>query len=331
MALTVLVATSGTAQADDPNDAEALIGKGIALRKEGKDAEALTFFRKAFAAVPSTRARAQIGLDEQALGMWIDAEKDLSAALADSNDAWVKRYRGPLESALAVVQGRLGSLDIAVNVPAEVFVDGVSVGRIPGPVLRVIAGTRSVEVQAAGYHSGSRSVTVPGGGVARETFELGKKESPESPASPKFDPPDGATTHGSVGFNAPPQPAGSSQRTLGWVFVASGAGVLVGGVVAQIVREVTVSNYNSSQCPGADVRPQPEDCTSRISTANTWQTLAIVGVATGAALALTGSVLLVTAPHSGTGTAMRVGCSPRVGSVESFTHLGGGIDCSLAF
>jgi hypothetical protein len=271
-------------------DAEAAIAKGVALRQEGKDADALAYFRRAYQTFPSPRARAQIGLDEQALGMWLEAEADLAAALApaSADDPWVKRYRQPLESALAIVRGRLGSLEIVSNVPAaEVIVDGARVGTGPGP-FRVVAGERTVVVQAAAYHSVSRTVGIPGGGIARETFEL-----VPAAAAPPLDS-DERRDPTSAARDATEER--TAQRRLGWVLLGGSVAVLAGGGVAQIVREIGVARYNDSTCPGVAVTSQPADCSDRISSAATWQTLAVVGFATGGALAATGAILLWTAP-----------------------------------
>src|SRR5689334_14201627 len=69
------------AHADGDESADRLLKRGVELRKAGKDDEALEAFRAAYTSRPSPRAQAQIGLAEQALGRWGDAERDLSEAL----------------------------------------------------------------------------------------------------------------------------------------------------------------------------------------------------------------------------------------------------------
>lgn len=282
--------------ADAPADAEALIAKGVALRHEGKDAEALKVFRRAYDQTPSARARAQMGLAEQALGMWVEAERDLVAALADPSDAWVRQYKDPLQSSLTAVKARLGSLEIVVNVPkADVLVDGANVGTVPGPALRVVAGSRTVLVRADAHHPISRTVVVPGGGVARETFELAPLPPPDATSAEG-----GARAEPAAGAGGEGAPA-TSQRTLGWALVGGGALVLVGGGVAQVVQQIAVRDYNdygNQTCPGAASPTQPPPCDSLLAKANRWQTVAIVGFATGGALAIAGTILLVTAPRA---------------------------------
>src|SRR5258706_9469725 len=83
--------------------ADAALQRGIALRKEQRDQEALDEFRRAYALSPSPRARAQMALAEQALGHWLDADAGLGAALDAKEDAWIERNRASLEAARVAV------------------------------------------------------------------------------------------------------------------------------------------------------------------------------------------------------------------------------------
>src|SRR5690348_2231148 len=101
--------------------AEALIRHGVSLRAAGRDDEALAEFQRANAIHSSPRAIAQIGLAEQAVGHWLDADEHVRAALAAANDPWIQHNRAALEEALGVISHRLGSLDVRGGVPgAEV-------------------------------------------------------------------------------------------------------------------------------------------------------------------------------------------------------------------
>jgi hypothetical protein len=77
-----LVANGDMARADEPQDVEAIINRGIALRLEGRDLEALVEFERAYAMNPTPRARAQIALAHQALGAWVPAESEISRSRA---------------------------------------------------------------------------------------------------------------------------------------------------------------------------------------------------------------------------------------------------------
>jgi tetratricopeptide (TPR) repeat protein len=90
----LLLSSSTPGRADARADATSLIRRGVELRKEHRNDEALAAFAQAFALAPSPAAQAQRALAEQALGRWLDAEKDLEAALASEDDRWIEKNRG---------------------------------------------------------------------------------------------------------------------------------------------------------------------------------------------------------------------------------------------
>src|SRR4051812_22766853 len=81
---------TSTARAEDP---EALIREGVRLRRAQKDQEALEYFQKAYDTGKTPRAAAQLGLCEQALGMWVASEKHVYEALKAAKDSWVAKNR----------------------------------------------------------------------------------------------------------------------------------------------------------------------------------------------------------------------------------------------
>jgi serine/threonine-protein kinase len=163
--------------ADEQGEAERL-RLGVTLREQGKDLEALDVFRQVFERGKAPKARAQMGLAEQALGRWVDAEAHLEEALAATGDPWISGNRGTLEQALGVIRDRLGSLEVLCEVPAaaaaEVVVDGQTRGKLPlERPLRVVAGTVMVQVQGKGFAAVHRHVTVLAGQLGRESFVPG--------------------------------------------------------------------------------------------------------------------------------------------------------------
>src|SRR6476646_6198916 len=105
---------SGGVRAD--TSSREMVEKGIQLRREHRDAEALEEFRRADRLNPAPRIRAQIGLAEQALAQWVDAEKDLAQALSAHDDPWIRERSEALGAALHNIQQHLGSLKIETNV-----------------------------------------------------------------------------------------------------------------------------------------------------------------------------------------------------------------------
>jgi hypothetical protein len=327
IAIAVLVGgalLAAPARADSNSEAEALIVKGVELREKGRDEEALAIFRQALAKTPSARARAQVALAEQALGMWVLAETDLAAALATEGDPWIVKHKAALDGALAVVRKHLASLEVRGADKAEVYIDGVKVGSGAGP-FRVEAGKRTLEVRATGYQSTTRSVELPAGGIARETVSLVAAPDAAPGAGPQNGPP--VASSGSQPddrLRSQPDDPGHAQRLLGWGFVGVGVALLATGGVGMIVRKGIVDDYNAT-CPGLGV-DQPASCDELVSSSRAWLTLSIISLVGGGVFAIGGGVLVATAPtarsanasapsNTAAATAVRLSCTPSLAGV----------------
>src|SRR5258708_7230515 len=108
--------------------ADVLTAEGVALRRERRDVEALAVFERALAIDASPRTRAQVGLAEQALGFWVEAERDLSTSLSGS-DAWIADHRAQLMTAVDAVRSHLATLDVGANVDAApLWIDALDRG-----------------------------------------------------------------------------------------------------------------------------------------------------------------------------------------------------------
>jgi hypothetical protein len=237
---------SGESGQQPAESAEALIEEGIALRRAGDDQAAAAAFERAYAASPSPRGAAQLGLARQALGRWVDAHARLTEALAASGDAWVDRNRAALEQALAVVQGEVGSVQILVSGAPEPDVHATVGGRevSPWPMtapMVVVAGEEAIEVTAPGFRTVRRDVRVRPGQLSRVSIELVPEASGGGVGSTGA----GSTGAGSTGAGStgagstgasmdgtatPPAdraaPPGGDEGWIVWVIV--GAAVVVG-------------------------------------------------------------------------------------------------------
>lgn len=235
-------ATPSTAPAVSEGD---LVRKGVSLREQGKDAEALELFRTAYERHKTPRAHAQMGLAEQALGRWVEAEADLEGALGVADDAWITGNRAALEGALEQIRRRLGSLEILCETPGgELWIDGRLIGRLPMPrPIRLPAGTVSVRIQAPGHTSVNRSVEVVAGRLGRETFHMMPLE-----AVPNTPPP---------GLSArvtepPPSPAPPGQRRVvprGVFWATVAATVVAGGLTTWSGLDVLSANRDYEANP----------------------------------------------------------------------------------
>lgn len=301
------IATASPAAADDPNT---LIEHGVALREQGRDEEALAEFRKAYAMAPTPRARAQMGLAEQALGVWVAAEEHVREALKSAGDPWIQKNRAVLEQSLHTIDQHLGTLEVRGLAGAELFVDGARVGQLPlERGLRIEAGHRALEVRAQGFQSTSRTIIVSPGQTARETIELRPSVAREEPASRANEPrTDERRAHSP---SEAPEGGARTQRTVGWVLTGVGGAALITGVVALIARSNAVSAYNDDpSCPGSNnPSPRPSQCQSHVDAESTWKAIAIAGLAGGAALSAGGVALVLTAtppagPHGTAGISL---------------------------
>ncbi len=221
-------------------EVDAIVQRGIELRRVGREEAALAVFESALAKAPSsTRVKVHLAATHQALGQWLEAERYLSDVLQQSDDAYIRRHRATLEKAYAFVDGRLGSLDV-VGGPegAEVVLSGRSIGQLPlsSPV-RVPVGSYVLEVRKNGHYSVTRPIAIAGGSLLRESIVLGRS----SGSTPASTPPnedhssDEASTRG-------------SPRWLTWTLGGAGLGAAAVSVVALGIREKHAARWNGDEC-----------------------------------------------------------------------------------
>lgn len=251
-AITVLVFTPARAQAqsapqaqpaqDRAAEAEALVQQGVAQRRAGQDQLALETFRRAFELAPTPRIRAQIALAEQALGQWVEADRDLRAALASSDDPWIRRNQSALEAALNAIANRIATIEVRCATPgARLWVNGRDVGALPLDPIRVEAGTVSLELRREGYRTVRRAIDVEGGRSYRESFTL-VENPPEELAStpaPRTSPTGPTPLPTPVVQDPPPPPASLA-------LLSAGAGLVALGVFGHIYWQNRVALYNSN-------------------------------------------------------------------------------------
>jgi hypothetical protein len=151
LTLSLCLTACGIAVAAPMDDAEVFVKRGfvfvkrgIELRKELKDREALDQFRRAYQLAQTPRIEAQMGAAEQALGSWLDAESHIASALSATTDQWIIKNRPVLETSLAAIRTHLGMLEV-IGGPegADIKVDGRQLGKMPlASPQRVAAGHR---------------------------------------------------------------------------------------------------------------------------------------------------------------------------------------------
>lgn len=215
-------------------DAEALVDEGVELRREGRDAEALARFERAYELQPSARALAQIGLAEQALGRWVSAHGHLVRAIAEGGP-WIEEHREALGRALSVVRDRVGRVSVHVDAP-EARVAAGGRGHPTGRPFAVEPGAARLVVSAPGRRTVERSVSVSAG--EHRSLEL---TLPERRPSSGGDGAQATTPGASETAAGRRDPTGTGARgdggavgsatTGGWVLAGSGALLLASSAV----------------------------------------------------------------------------------------------------
>ena len=151
--------TPADARAGDSDGVDALLRRGVQLRREHRNGEALDLFQRVLTISPTPTARAQVALAEEALGQWVEAERDLGAALRAADDPWIAKNRSVLEEARAQVAQHLGWLTVSVDVAnAEVRMDGRPI--VADREERVVSGPSVLAVSARGYVPDIRHVEI---------------------------------------------------------------------------------------------------------------------------------------------------------------------------
>jgi hypothetical protein len=283
--------TSKPASADDPT-AAALIERGLDLRQAQHDPEALVLFEEAQALSPSPRGQAQVALVQQALGRWASAERNMRAALAEKDDAWIASRRPILERAMSLIETHLGDVEIVGAKGGVVYVDGARIDE-PDALshLRLEVGRRTFDLRTAGLYPFSRVLDVRPGEVVRlEVEQHALLDTPKEPLT---------KTAVSVHADAANGP-GQAQRTIGWIAMG-GAGLFVAaGAAGLIERAVVAGDFNgSTACTSQPSNMLSSQCRGWLDDGNTGQTVAVIGFVGGGIVAALSVALLLTAPRTG--------------------------------
>ena len=274
----VLSVVSSLAYGADDKAADALITKGLELRREGRALDAIDLFQKAVAIAPTPRSFGQLGLAESAVEHWSDAEEHLNAALASPQDPWVKKNRSSLDQALTLVGTHIGQISLSGPAGAAIVVSDKSVGSLPlGKPVRVNSGPAIVTATAQGFRQFEMSVPV----------EVGKETQLKVVLEPLPPPPPLVTAHPMplAPMRPPPQsePRSSWRTWTGASLLAAGGSMAAWGIVW-----IALDGHSSSG--GSCSAGAPPGCVPVYNT----KTPGIVLTGAGAAAAITGGILLYT-------------------------------------
>jgi hypothetical protein len=277
-----VVSVSSSASAQEGAEVEAILKRGIQLRRDGQDEAALAVFQEAEALAPnSVRVLLHVATAAQAASKWLLADEYLKKADSHSNDPYYVRYRAEIDEVRSTTSQRVGHFR-AVGEPsgAEVILNGQVVGTLPMENPKTLeAGTYVLEVNKPGFYRLRRPIAVPGGVLTRETVELNERTG----TGP--DPTDGS---GSSVPAEPPSFWASSGMTWTLAGVAAAAGVTSG--VSFFLRERAADHWNDdSRClsssPADQNARREELCSSVRNDIDTAEQVGIVSGVVGIAFA----------------------------------------------
>lgn len=233
---------ASTAQAaDESPETEALLRRGIQLRREGADEAALAVFLEAEAQSPSSvRVLLHVATAAQAASKWLMADEYLRKAAQHDNDSYYQRYRNEIEEVRAATSQRVGQFR-AVGSPegAEVVLNGRVIGTLPMENPKSVeAGTYVLEVSKPGFYRLRRPISVPGAVLTRETVALNERTAAGG------DGPDEAGARLGTDSGAQAQTDWYKERWVTWTLFGVGAAAGVTSGISLFLRERAADHWN---------------------------------------------------------------------------------------
>jgi hypothetical protein len=302
-----LPATAGAQTSSDPVAARTLFQEARKLAAQKKFDQACPKFEE------SLKLDAGIGTMFNLADCWEHAGRTasawsefLDAASAAKNAGQADRERVAHERASAL-EPHLSRMVVTVAAPEPGLQvqDGARAvaSALYGEAVPVDPGPHKVSASAPGKKPWETSVQVGADGDKVTVAVPALAVDPNAPVAPppvaSATPAPAPETHALPETPPPPaQPAGGTQRTIGWVATGLGA-VGVGVGVAFSFATQSKNNDAKALCTSGVCGSQAEldQHTSLVNTAKADRTTAIVAYAAGGALAVAGVVLVLTAPH----------------------------------
>jgi hypothetical protein len=246
-----LLGTARAMAAPANEDPEALIQEGVKLRRQGDDARAEGYIRRAYQIAATPRTAAQLGLVELALKEYLEAEGHLAEAMR-TPDAWINAHRKTIEDSLTMAHAHLVRVKIT-GAPkgTTVSVDGADAQPLRSDAaVWIKPGVATLALQATGYKSATLSATGAAGDTRDVTVDMPALAAPPPVASaPSPEPvapaPAAPEPEGGAGAPAtqpsPPHDEGTPGKALRVTGICIGAV----GVVAGVVGGILIAEGNS--------------------------------------------------------------------------------------
>lgn len=276
---------------------EALIQRGIQLRRNNSDEEALAVFLEAEKQDPtSVRVLLHVVTAAQAAGKWLLADSYMRKVTALEGDPYYQRHADAIDVVRRSIAARVGTFQ-AQGGPdgASVRLDGQLVGTLPMTAPASIeAGAYLMEVHKPGFYRLRRNVTISGGVLTREPVELNRAVARgDLGAGPGTA---GLSASGEAdGSDAAPQSWWQSPA-VGWTFLGLGVASGVASGIAFATREDRVDRWNDDRCLPSDApnSTRAANCGPFKDEAETAQTIGVVTAVAGVVFTGVGITHLLT-------------------------------------
>jgi len=279
---------------------EALIQRGIQLRKNNADEQALAVFLEAEKQDPtSVRVLLHVVTAAQAAGKWLLADSYMRKVSALQDDPYYQRHADAIEVVRRSIAARVGTFQVQGGPEgATVRLDGQLVGTLPMTVPASIeAGAYSMEVHKPGFYRLRRNITINGGVLTREPVELNRAVARGDVAGEASSGAAGVGGSGTIGAE-PGERTWWQSPAVGWTLVGLGVASGAGSAIAFITRENKVEQWNDNDnCLDAQNgnRTRAEECGNLKDEAETAQTVGVITAIAGVALTGLGITHLLTA------------------------------------
>jgi len=210
-------------------------------------AEARALFRRAHALSPSARTFRGMGMAAFELKLYVDAQRELTAALQDTQRPLTDEQRTQVASLIEQARAFVGRYQVILEpATARPMVDGQEALFDPGNVLLLSLGDHVISARAEGYQEARVPLRVEGG----ESLALKIQLAPVGVAPTAVPALVPAAAPVAAPASAPAQPArqqdSGAMSTAAWVLLVSGAAIGGGAAIFWIVGGNQYSDLEKS-------------------------------------------------------------------------------------
>jgi tetratricopeptide (TPR) repeat protein len=174
---------SSEANGKEPAEYKRVVGRAVREFDAGNYPEARALFTQAHELYPNARTYLGLGLVAFELRNYGTCVENLETALSSSVKPLNDQLRQSAQDVLGKARGMIAQLNLEVSPDAaRVLLDGVPVALAAGQALILEVGDHVVEVQASGYLSERRALSIVGGEKLKLSVVMRQVEAGPSPA-----------------------------------------------------------------------------------------------------------------------------------------------------